>query len=126
MSLGIVKSFKVGSTLSSQRIVTHTTGTADVVKAPAGALELPVGITLDTVLDTTSSIPVKVAGIAELFFNDTVTSGALVAADSSGRGIPFVDATAGATFVGTLIDATIGQTGTIAKVLINPGFKAIP
>jgi len=126
MSLGIVKSFKVGTTLSSQRIVTHTTGTADVVKAPAGTLEQPIGITLDTVLDTTSSIPVKVAGIAELFFNDTVTSGALVAADTSGRGIPFVDVTAGASFVGTLIDATIAQTGTIAKVLINPGFKSIP
>ncbi len=126
MSLGIVKSFRVGTTLTANRIVTHTTGTADVVKAPAGALELPIGITQDTVLDTTGSIPVKIAGTSELFFNDTVTSGALVAADTAGRGIPFVDATAGASFVGTLIDATIAQTGTIAKVLINPGFKAIP
>ena len=126
MSSGIVKSFRVGTTLASQRILTHTTGTADTVKVPAGALEVPIGVSINTVLDTTGSIPVKINGIAEVLFDDTVTSGALVASDASGRGIPFVDATAGATFVGTLIDATVAATGTIAKVLINPGFKAIP
>ena len=119
-------SMKVAATLSAYRIVTMNTGTADQVKYPAAALELPLGVSQDTVLDTTSSIPVVFSGIAKVFFNDTVTSGALVAADTAGRGIPFVDATAGACFVGRLVGATIAATGTIADVFVQPGFKAIP
>ncbi len=125
MSSGIVKSFQVATTLAAARILTHTTGTADVVKAPAGALELPVGVSIDTVLDTTTSIPVKISGVAEVLFNASVTSGSLVAADTAGRGIAFVDATAGAAYVGTLIGPNT-TAADIAQVLINPGFKAIP
>lgn len=119
-------SMKVQSTLSAYRVVTYLTGTANTVKVPASASELPLGITVDTVLDTTSAIPVAIAGIQKLYFNDTVTSGAYVAADSSGRGVPHVNATAGSFVIGVLVGPTVAATGTVANVLINPHFKSIP
>lgn len=119
-------SMKVQSTLSAYRIVTYLTGTANTVKLPASAGELPLGITTDTVLDTTAAIPVAVAGIQKLYFNDTVTSGCYVAADSSGRGVPHVNVTAGSFVIGVLVGPTIAATGTVADVLINPHFKSIP
>jgi len=119
-------SMKVASTIAAYRIVTCTTGTASTVKVPAAATERPIGITSDSVLDTSSAIPVAFSGIQKLYFNDTVTSGALVASDSSGRGVPHVDTTAGSYVVGVLIGATVAATGTIADVLIGPHFKSIP
>ena len=119
-------SMKVQTTLSAYHIVTYLTGTANTVKLPASAGELPLGITTDTVLDTTASIPVAIAGIQKLYFNDTVTSGSYVAADSSGRGVPHTDVTAGSFVIGVLVGPTIAATGTIADVLINPHFKSIP
>lgn len=119
-------SMKVQTTLSAYRIVTALTGTSGTVKVPASASELPIGITVDTVLDTTSSIPVAFGGIQKLYFNDTVTSGAYVASDSAGRGVPHTNVTAGSYVIGILIGATVAATGTIADVLINPHFKSIP
>lgn len=119
-------SMKVQTTLSAYRIVTFLTATANTVKVPASASELPIGITTDTVLETGTSIPVAFAGIQKLYFNDTVTSGAYVASDSSGRGVPHVNVTAGSFVVGVLVGATVAATGTIADVLINPHFKSIP
>lgn len=119
-------SMKANATLSAYRIVTALTGTANTVKVPASASELPVGITTDTILDTTQAIPVAIHGIAKLYFNDTVTSGAYVAADSSGRGVPHVNVTAGSAVIGILIGPSVAATGTIADVLINAHYKAIP
>lgn len=119
-------SMKVQSTLSAYRVVTALTGTANTVKVPAAVSELPIGITVDTVLDTTGAIPVAVAGIQKLYFNDTVTSGAYVAADSAGRGVPHTNVTAGSYVIGVLVGASVAATGTIADVLINPHFKSIP
>ncbi len=127
MSSDLVKSFSVSSTLAAQRAVAATTGTAWAVEYPASAGgEIPLGISIDTVLDTTSAIPVQLNGVAKLLFNDTVTSGAYVACDSSGRGVPHVDVTAGSWVLGTLVDASVSATGTVAKVLINPHKVAIP
>lgn len=119
-------SMKVNATISAYRIVTYLTGTANTVKVPASVSELPLGITQDTVLDTTGAIPVAIAGIQKLYFNDTVTSGAYVASDSAGRGVPHVNVTAGSFVIGVLIGPTIAATGTIADVVINPHFKSIP
>lgn len=119
-------SFKVNATISAFRIVTALTGTANTVKVPASATELPVGITADTVLDTTASIPVVVSGIQKLYFNDTVTTGSYVASNNAGQGVPHVNTTAGSFVIGILVGPTIAATGTIADVLINPHFKSIP
>ena len=119
-------SFKVQATLAAFRGVVALTGTAETVKYPANASDLPLGITGDTVLDTTASIPVFTHGKAKLEFNDTVTSGSLVALNNAGQGVPHVNVTAGSYVVGTLIGPTVAATGTIATVLINPFFKSIP
>lgn len=119
-------SFKVQTTLAANRIVALVTGTANTVKYPAAVSEVALGVTADTVLDTTGSIPVYIGGIAKIYFNDTVTAGGLVAADASGRGVPHVNVTAGSYVIGTLIGPTVAATGTIAEVLIQPIFKSIP
>ena len=126
MSSQNVQSFRVASTIGAQRIVAITA--AQTVGFPANNQALPVGITLDTVLDTTSSIPVACSGIAKLFFNDTVSAAGLVQADSSGRGVPFSTAatttalTLASAYVGILVGDAVAATGTIAEVFIRPGF----
>lgn len=119
-------SMKVNATISAYRIVTYLTATANTVKVPATASELPLGITQDTVLDTTGAIPVAIAGIQKLYFNDTVTSGSYVASNNAGQGVPHVNVTAGSFVIGVLVGPTVAATGTIADVLINPHFKSIP
>ena len=119
-------SMKVAATLAAYRVVTFSTSTANTVKYPAAVSESAIGITTDTVLGTSESIPVAVGGLADLYFNDTVTSGALVAYDSSGRGVPHTNVTAGSYVIGLLAGPSIAATGTIAKVLIQPMFKSIP
>lgn len=122
-----VESFKVLTTLAAQRIVAAVSGTAHTVQYPEDKLRPFIGVTLDTVLDTTCSIPVQTDGKAYVYFNDTVTSGQLVSADTNGRGVPvtLANTTASMTlavaYVGTLIGPTIAATGTIAEVLVNPG-----
>jgi len=122
-----VESFKVLTTLSAQRVVAMQSGTAHTVVYPEDKLRSFVGVTIDTVLDTTSSIPVQTDGKAWLYFNDTVTSGQLVSADTNGRGVPvtLANTTASMTlavaYVGTLIGPKVDATGTIAEVLVNPG-----
>lgn len=126
MSGNLVHSFKVLTTLTAYRVVAAVSGTANTVQYPESTQKLPLGITIDDVKDTNQAIPVQMDGAARLYFNDTVTSGQLVAFDTSGRGVPFVPAvtSTGLTLptgvIGTLLDATVAATGTIAKVSIQP------
>lgn len=127
MSGNIVDSFGVAATLAAQRIVAAA-ATDNTVQYPAAA-QLPLGITLDTVLDTTSSIPVQRTGIAKVFFNDTVAAGGLVGVDTSGRAVPFVSpntttsATLTSAYIGVLVGPAVAATGTIAQVAIAPGLE---
>lgn len=128
MSRALVESFGVLTTLAAQRIVCCSTSNAQKVQYPDTITSLPIGITLDTVLDTTNAIPVQLNGKAYCYFNDTVTSGQLVTSDSSGRAIPFSLAMTSTSishpsaYLGILVGPTIGGTGTIAQVLIMPGY----
>jgi hypothetical protein len=125
----MIHSFKVQTTLSAYRVVSCVTGTAWTCQYPPVAPALPLGVTIDTVKDTTNSIPVAGVGErAKLFFNDTVTSGQLVGADTSGRGVPYTiaaDTTTSLTltsaYVGLLLGPTIASTGTLAEILVQPG-----
>lgn len=126
MSHVVPISLKTNATISAYRIVTMLTGTADTVKVPASASEMPIGITQDTVLETGYSIPIAVAGKSKLYFNDTVGSGKFVASNNAGQGVPHVDVTAGSYVIGLLIGPSVAATGTIADVLIQPFFKSIP
>jgi hypothetical protein len=126
----MIQSFRVATTLSAYRVVSALSSTAYSVAYPEGNQRLPLGITTDTVKDTTGSIPVAGPGeIKKLYFNDTVTSGQLVSGDTSGRGVPFVlgaqtssGATITACYVGVLIGPKVDATGTLADVYIQPGF----
>ena len=122
----MIHSFKPASTLAAQRVV--YVSAAETVNYLNTITSFPVGITKNTVSDTTQSIPVACAGeVAELYFNDTVSAGGLVSADSSGRGIPHTSAdtttslTTTSNFIGVLLGSAVAATGTIARVLVNPG-----
>lgn len=128
MSAVNVQSFKVASTLSAYRGVGITA--AQTVGYPANNQKLPIGITLDTVRDTTQGIAVAGPGsIAPLEFNDTVSAGALVALNNAGQGVPFTGLGATSTavtlasaYLGVLVGAAVSATGTIANVFILPGY----
>jgi hypothetical protein len=126
MSARLVESFKVATTLSAQRIVAISA--ANTVAYPANNQTLPIGVTTDTVLETSTAIGVQVAGRAKILFNDTVSAAGLVSSDSSGRGIPFTLAntttalTLASAYIGPLIGAAVAATNTVAEVLIQPGF----
>lgn len=122
----IAESFKVLTTLAAYRIVSAHTLSSRTVTYPAGATSRPIGVTRDTVKDTTTAIPVQLNGVAMVQFNETMASGGLVAANNAGQGVPHVDTTAGSYYIGHLIGPAIALTGTVAEVLIQPGFKSIP
>jgi len=113
-----VESFKVASTLSANRIV--YVSAADTVAYGTTVTNCPIGITTDTVLDTTMAIPVKIAGIARLEFNDSVSAGGLVGSNTLGMGVPFVAVTAASWAVGILLSTKVNTTGTVADVLVMP------
>lgn len=120
-------SFKVGATLAAYRGVVMNTGTANTVKYPGAATDLPIGITGDTVKDITDGIPVYGPGnIAKLEFADSCTSGKMVKLDTNGKGLVHADTTAGTYVIGTLIGPDVQTAGQIADVLIQPFYKAIP
>ena len=128
MSGHLVESFEVLTTLLAQRIVTASTGNSNTVVYPPSTTALPIGVTTDTVLDTTGSIPVQMNGLAYVFFNDTVNTGELVASDASGRGILFALAMTSTTisrpaaYLGVLCGEVVSVTGGISVVAIHPGF----
>lgn len=119
-------SFKVRTTLAAYRIVAADTAGSNYCIYPSAATVQPIGITSDTVKDTLNSIPVITHGIAKCLFNDTMSTGSFVAADSSGRGVPHSDTTAGSYIIGRLIGPNVAITATIADVLVQPFFKSIP
>lgn len=123
----MIQSFGVLTTLLAWRGVVLDTGTAGAVTYPQAATSFPIGITKDTVLETTGSIEVAGHGeIAKLYMNETMGTGLRVALDSSGRGVPHVDTTAGSYVLGILVGPAVALTGTIADVYIMPHFKSIP
>ena len=126
MSHIVPVSFKTNATIPAYRIVTAVTSTANTVKVGVAATDVPLGVSADTVLATGDAIPVIVGGIAKVYFNDTCTTGGLVATNNAGQGVPHVNTTAGSYVIGTLIGPTVAATGTIADVLVQPMFKSIP
>lgn len=123
--MNIIESFNVLATLLAQRIV-GCTGSAQTVGYPENAQRPILGVTQDTVKDINEAIPVKCFGKAKVYFNDTCAAGALIASDTSGRGIPFTPAntvgaglTLGTAIVGVSLEV-VSATGTIAQVMVNP------
>jgi hypothetical protein len=127
----MIHSFKVLTTLPAYRIVNAVTGTAYTVKCSDTQTAMPIGVTKDTVKDTTGAIPVACVGErAKVYFGDTCASGELVQAMTDGSGMgkrwtvgaPTTTAlTITAAYVGVLLGPTVALTGTIAEILVMPG-----
>jgi hypothetical protein len=125
----MIQSYKVLTTLAAYRVVAAADTQAFTAIYPAAVVAPILGITKDTVKDTTNSIPV--AGVGEralLLFNDTATTSSFVAADTAGRGKKWTlntsDTTTALTstsYVGILVGPSVSSTGTIAEVYICPG-----
>jgi hypothetical protein len=111
-------SFKQGSSISAYRIV-RVTSTPNTVAACTATTDIIIGVTTDDCSNANQAVPVAVSGVAKVYMNDTAASGALVMTDASGRGVPFVESTAGVYTVGVLLN-TVSATGTLAEVLIQP------
>jgi len=113
-------SMKQGDSISAYRIV--RVSAAHTVAACTAATDIIVGVTEDEATKSTQAVPVLMGGIGRVYCNDTMAAGTLVKTDASGRGVPFVESTAGVYVLGVVLD-TVSATGTIASVIINP-FRA--
>ena len=118
-----IESFKVASTLAAFRIV-GMGPTAETVVYPTATSTPILGVSIDTVLDTTSALPVKTHGLQKVTFNDTVAAAGLVTADTNGNAVPYTAATAASWYVGVLVGAAVTATGTVANIMIMPGYAS--
>ena len=122
--MGIAQvSMKQGDSIAAYRIVRVTS--ADTVAACSAVTDVPFGVTQDNANASTQAVPVAIAGIARVYFNDSVAAGALVATDASGRAIPYVALSTGSYYVGILIGPKVNATGAIAEILVRPGFTTV-
>jgi hypothetical protein len=116
MSYGPI-SFKQGDSISAYRIV--RVSAVQTVAACSAGTDIIVGVTADNANKSNQAVPVVVNGVAKVLFNDSIAAGALVMTDASGRGIPFVESTAGVYTLGVSLQ-TINATGGIGEVLVQP------
>lgn len=117
-------SFKQADSIAAYRIV-RVSGVQTVALCSA-TTDIIAGVTADEALKSTQSVPVAVSGIAKVYMNDSVAAGALVMSDAVGRGIPFVESTAGVYTLGVALQ-TVNATGALCEVLINPRrFNDVP
>lgn len=110
-------SFKQGDSIAAYRIV-RVSG-VQTVAACSATTDIIAGVTADNANASTQGVPVIVAGIGRVLFNDSIAAGGLVMTDASGRGIPFAESTAGVYTLGVSLQ-TINATGGVGEVLINP------
>jgi F0F1-type ATP synthase alpha subunit len=128
----MIHSFKVAATLSAYRGVALLSVTANTVAYPESSQNPYIGITKNEVTDTNQAIQVACAGErVKLYFNDTCAAGKLVGLNSSGQGIPFnlsnttTSATLAGQYIGILLGASVAATGTVAEILVQPGFVRV-
>lgn len=111
-------SMKQGDSIAAYRLV--RVSSADTVALCTAATDFPFGVTGDNANSSNQAVPVYVAGICRLQFNDSVAAGGLVQSDSLGRGVPASATTAGVYAIGVLIGPKVNATGAVAEVLFQP------
>ncbi len=106
-------SFKAFVTLAAYRLVgIATASAANYVGYADTTTIMPLGVTTDTVLDTSSAVPVSGPGnIAKLSMGDSCAVGAYVKGGANGQGLPIV--LSGLT--------TTGAHAWVAGVMVGPG-----
>ena len=123
MGQGSVHSFKAATTLAAYRAVyVSAANTVAYVNTISSAI---IGVSMNSIGDTVQSIPIQLDGIARIVCNDTFAAGALISADTAGKGVPYAAVTAPTSFIGVALEAC-AATGTVVQVVINPDFKSIP
>ncbi len=120
MSQSIVESFNVLTTLAAYRVVSFDTAAANTVVYPPAARPM-IGVTVDSVKDTTNAIPVALAGKVKLQFNDTVSAGGLVSANTAGQGIGIGTLVTGGTYYIGVACNTVSNSTTVHDIIIHPG-----
>lgn len=116
-------SFKAGATLSAYRIVKMSA--ANTVNIATAKSDKHVGVTVDDAAVANMDVPVAVAGIVRIQFNDTCAAGNYVETDANGLAVPAVAVTAGSMVVGVCL-GTVAATGTYGEVLLQPFQLQIP
>jgi len=81
----------------------------------------PIGVIISQNDSNTKAQTLITSGIARVYANDTITAGAVVATDASGRAIPF--ATTSSNILGLARNCS-DDTGTMIEVEINPMYTA--
>lgn len=123
MANGNTHSYKVATTLGAYRVVYISA--ANTVAYLNTVTSVPVGMTIDAVLDTNQAIPVQGDGIARGTANDTFSAGDLVTGDSNGKLVPFTAVTAPSYCVGVAAEAC-AATGTVVQIKVQPDAVSIP
>lgn len=123
----MIHSFKIADTITANRAVYISA--SNTVAVLNTTTSMPIGITVESRGYTATGVAVACTGeIARLYFNDSCTATQLVGVDNSGRGIGItygLTSTAisvTAAYIGVLVDGKVNATGTLARVLIQPGF----
>lgn len=114
------KSFRAGGAISPFRLVRHGTADDTVVQASAvGDALIGVNVNIN-VPGAQARVDIVISGVAEVEYGGTVTRGALLTTDASGRAV--VAAPAAGTnnrIIGVALEA--GVVGDIGTVNLSPG-----
>lgn len=134
---GLTKTFVAGGAIAKRRIVAFGAGDGLVVQAQA-ATDALIGVAADLDAASGARVDVHLSGVVEVEFGGTVTRGALVSADATGKAVAATrhthsenaagtytqDATTGAGSTGRVIGVAMASAvaGDIAGVLLSPNF----
>jgi hypothetical protein len=108
------KGFNAGGAIAAHTIVKFSSDDNTVVAAAAAA-DLSIGVSTFVAAASGERCDVIMSGAADVLFGGTVTRGALVTADSSGRAVA---AATGNRAIGIALASAV--SGDIAPVLIAP------
>ena len=118
-----IHSFKAATTLTARKIV--YVSAANTVAYLNTVTSLPIGITTDTMSDTTVGCPVACVGeIAWVEVGDSFAAGARITGSDAGLAVAYSVAATSTAYVGIALEAKSGAgiTATFARCLIQPSY----
>jgi len=118
----ITQSFQVSDTVTANRIVYLDSNgkVAHAISDGTAGTYIPIGIALEDQDTTNASVDVVLFGPAKLYFQDTVTSGAVIGSATLGGGVPVATDNTGVTWaIARLLGANVTATGTVAYVWVT-------
>lgn len=120
MTPDLIRSFRAGAAIGAARIVAFGSADNEVIAA-SGNTAAMIGICIQPGgAASGAACDVVLAGIAEAEAGGTITRGALVTADSSGRAVA-ASAAAGTNIRVVGVAMASAATGDIIPILVSPG-----